>query len=1245
MNTGLRLISSTREKDKLELNEGESFVYDRESKNGILTFWRCYKRGKCKARLHLTKEALERLKNGQSVEPSSWKTLGRHIHDKKSRSDYFERPFNTAMPESTQNTTSDVSNAQPPLSSNRFAASFNVQHGVSSVSGQIANNDYMAINRPVLRQAKTSAGAETSHSSQPSGFVQEQQNLVNNLSESGPLNCAPSVQQNVPHASNISAVLTISNSTTRTVSTSLCHPFQAKRARYDDNTSSPNQGQVENRTGHDMPNTSLTFSQNPHRSNVQNVNRVPSALKNTLKVYGNSDLNRDFVKKLLQDVHFLNSKISGIAGKLTNSTCSNLHCEIICKTREDVVELFDTLKSHETKFNITVELCQKEEINVQLDSVPFTLEDGHILSYLQQNHGTVSASGVCRNQDEDGYFTETCTVVMKRRDLDRNPISDKIVIDKNTIYVSYEDQRLQHPPPTTSSAVLSESNDALSFLALLASVDDREINRTHQISEVQSSGSRIMSLSSSTTTTISTNPAPEHIEKVSTQNLAPPILPALPTQAALTTFLPVRCSIQSSISTQSTVCAAATNSSTYSVGNTQQSRPQQYPQQPSRFIPPLHNYRMNYNNNHGLRARHPLTNNAPSCFQQATGFAPPICNQVQPALPQQPHRNRGYDIMSNPPLAHPGGASQHSNPSQHSQIAVVPIQDMHAETSGTMVQVGDYIPTMSRKPDEAALQIPNQNSQLLSTSQTGGVGQPLTNQNNEFDSQQPTHEECRQNMMDTSFINSGNLGTIDSIGNNISSLNQNFHEVEQPASNQYTELQSTSKSQQQQQTDEENRVDVEETASIQRSDLSEVEDSESDKLSSDSSDGEADDDMSEDSLYGSVENSQHRKIICKLTKYEDECGSDDVYHLQRLYKRIHEINDEQLTSKALELFPQKLSFRYATFTELDSFLFVLTKVEKCIEMLDLSHRFSKPEDVGRIFSAIQQMPGKIRELRISGNIIPKIPSSSFFNKVSEELWMRRCFHDEGTRNGKRDANQSEKDKIQKNLDQLDNLELEVYVGVDEDGCLVSLSSQKQFAVTTTKNAERRKITHKIEKFQRGCNVYGGKEYEATELLRVYEQILQINDEQLTTYAAELFPEELSLYPIKLTESQIDSFLFILTKVEKRIEGLLLDECFSKPEDVGRLFEAIQAMPGKIGELDISGNIIPKIPSKSFFNKIEDELNMFNCFPVDDAINGQRNANQSEIAEIQRVLDQLDDSKLKVNLGLRDGEPVELRSRK
>ncbi|XP_076825828.1 uncharacterized protein LOC143471283 isoform X1 [Clavelina lepadiformis] len=159
------------------------------------------------------------------------------------------------------------------------------------------------------------------------------------------------------------------------------------------------------------------------------------------------------------------------------------------------------------------------------------------------------------------------------------------------------------------------------------------------------------------------------------------------------------------------------------------------------------------------------------------------------------------------------------------------------------------------------------------------------------------------------------------------------------------------------------------------------------------------------------------------------------------------------------------------------------------------------------------------------------------------------------------------------------------------------------------------------------SLFSWRDDEKRELLRVYEQIHQISDEQLTTNAAKLFPEELNLFLIELTESQIDSLLFILTKVEKRIKWLLLMECFYKPEDVGRLFEAIQAMPGKIERLYIGGNIIPKIPSKSFFNKIEDGLNMRNCFPDGDATDGKRDANQSEIDEIQRVLDQLDDSVL------------------
>ncbi|XP_076825816.1 uncharacterized protein LOC143471279 [Clavelina lepadiformis] len=103
----------------------------------------------------------------------------------------------------------------------------------------------------------------------------------------------------------------------------------------------------------------------------------------------------------------------------------------------------------------------------------------------------------------------------------------------------------------------------------------------------------------------------------------------------------------------------------------------------------------------------------------------------------------------------------------------------------------------------------------------------------------------------------------------------------------------------------------------------------------------------------------------------------------------------------------------------------------------------------------------------------------------------------------------------------------------------------------TENLQHAEIISKLKTYQ-----YKGAlswiDDDKRELLRVYEQIRLINDEQLTTYAAELFPEELDLSFIKLTESQIDSLLFILIKVEKRIYELRLSRCFSKPKDVGRL---------------------------------------------------------------------------------------------
>ncbi|CAK8679115.1 unnamed protein product [Clavelina lepadiformis] len=912
MNTGLRLISSTREKDKLELNNGESFVYDRESKDGILTFWRCYKRGKCKARLHLTKEALERLKNEQSIEPSSWKTLGRHIHDKTARSYQSRRPFNTTIPDSTQNnTTSDTSVIMPssdqfPCSSNQLSSVSNTQREGPSAAGQnIADYDYSEISQVLLlsrasREVENLSTNGTSQQPNQEIHFNQQQQIVNvNSSASSQLHGIQTVQQNTINPPNFSTVSTTTcTSTTGTLISPRCQPPLAKKSCYGNHSNTSNLFQRETSNGQSMLCNSLPSSQTTHGQNLQNMTQVTSdhrllssgsyfALRNTLKVAGNPrpQLSRQHMKNLLKTMKFSLSKVIAIVD-------CNSYCEIECNTREDVVDLFDLLKSHKTNLNITVELYKKENICVNLEFVSRILDERFLLSYFQENHGSVSDSGLTWESDEDGILNGKCTVLMRRRDLDRRPIPDKIVINGREIQVRYEDQAIQAQLlPPNSHAVSIEPENFNAYASAEPELVENEPISANQPPRVPSSVSTSSCMDSEN---VSPPVGFQHVSfmpRASTPfTITPQVISSqfLPVGSPIPSFASVRatrfnrpmvtaCYLQQSLPQPSPQHVSRFFQPLHNFGNTQQSRLQPSPQQTSRFVKPPHNYHMNYNNNHGLQARHPINNIAPSYFQQATRSPPPISNQVQPALPQQPHRNLGYDTMTDPPLAHPGGASQHSDPSQHSQVPVVPIQDMYAGASGTVVQVGGFIPTMSREPDEAALQIPNQNSQLLSTSQTGGVGQPLTNQNNEFDSQQPTHEECRQNMMDTSFVNSGgyaqhsttleypvaanvlspampiigNLGTTDSIGNNISSLNQNFHEVEQPASNQYTELQSTSKSQQQQ-TDEENRVDVEEAASMQRSDLSEVEDSESDNLSSDSSDGEADDDMSGNSLYGSV---------------------------------------------------------------------------------------------------------------------------------------------------------------------------------------------------------------------------------------------------------------------------------------------------------------------------------------------------------------------------------------------------------
>ncbi|CAK8687603.1 unnamed protein product [Clavelina lepadiformis] len=154
------------------------------------------------------------------------------------------------------------------------------------------------------------------------------------------------------------------------------------------------------------------------------------------------------------------------------------------------------------------------------------------------------------------------------------------------------------------------------------------------------------------------------------------------------------------------------------------------------------------------------------------------------------------------------------------------------------------------------------------------------------------------------------------------------------------------------------------------------------------------------------------------------------------------------------------------------------------------------------------------------------------------------------------------------------------------------------------------------------------------------ELNESSDMELFNMASQRFPTEMDLYGLKLSSSEAAIFCDVLRKQRKELKLLGLISCFS-PDDVERLISAISEMPEKVKVLSIGGNIIKDIPGPEFFAKIEDGLFMGNCFEDE-----RFSANSSEKQKIQLVLDQLHDSRLRVNVGYDDDyEDVILTPRK
>ncbi|XP_078485942.1 uncharacterized protein LOC144744635 [Ciona intestinalis] len=165
--------------------------------------------------------------------------------------------------------------------------------------------------------------------------------------------------------------------------------------------------------------------------------RVVSTQKNNLFKRPNclnfkteKQIKRYEVIELLKKIGFEKSKIVGIA------EMKGTKIDITCSSRPNVLELREKLANIENIRNLY--LYESDHVNVVLGWVPIPFPDSAILNFLQTNHGNVDK--LVQRTDKDGLKTGVRIAVMKKEDLEKQPIPSYISINNSEFYVTYNGQ-------------------------------------------------------------------------------------------------------------------------------------------------------------------------------------------------------------------------------------------------------------------------------------------------------------------------------------------------------------------------------------------------------------------------------------------------------------------------------------------------------------------------------------------------------------------------------------------------------------------------------------------------------------------------------------------------------------------------------------------------------------------------------------------------------------------------------------
>ena len=153
---------------------------------------------------------------------------------------------------------------------------------------------------------------------------------------------------------------------------------------------------------------------------------------NCLNFKTKSNLRRYEVVEFLQKMNFSKSKLIGV-GEIKGRSI-----DITCKTRHNVLELYELLK--EVDFIYNLYLYETENINVLVGWVPIPMANEVILKNIEMNYGKVLK--IVDKSHKDGLKSGMRIITMKKCEIEMKPIPSYVKIEGCELYVTYSGQQI-----------------------------------------------------------------------------------------------------------------------------------------------------------------------------------------------------------------------------------------------------------------------------------------------------------------------------------------------------------------------------------------------------------------------------------------------------------------------------------------------------------------------------------------------------------------------------------------------------------------------------------------------------------------------------------------------------------------------------------------------------------------------------------------------------------------------------------